>query len=473
MGEQANQLDTQDMTASSMKLASTQESVLSEVLRIALPLVVSTGTFSLVLFMDRTMLLWHDGASMSAAMAGGNLFWVCLCLPIGIVSMTGAVISQHIGADQENQVGKLLWQGVWLSWMVTPIFIACGFIAERFFSFTGQTEALIPLQASYFRILMFGSTGMLLETTLSGFFSGTERTRVIMWVSIVSGLVNLVLDSILIFGFGPIASFGIEGAAVASVLSLWFKAVCYAFLLVRRSTVSRYHILDNCGLDRKVFWTLLYFGFPAGLMHLVESGGFTIMMLRIGTFGDIALRSTTMALNFNMVAFIPLVGLSIASSVLVGRHLIANGAAAATKRVKYAIGIGILYSSAWLIAYLFFPDPLIDFYQLKSADENSQEAAEIAKILLGFVSIYILFDAIQLILAGALRGAGDTWFVLLAGLTTSASAIGFGFIFEPSEDALLWWWSVLSGWIITLAIVMSLRFIQGRWKSMKMIDTIS
>ncbi|MGB1925930.1 MAG: MATE family efflux transporter [Rubripirellula sp.] len=458
------------MTASSTELANTHESVFREVLRIALPLVVSTGTFSLVLFMDRTMLLWFDGASMSAAMAGGNLFWVCLCLPIGIVSMTGAVISQHVGAGQENKVGRLLWQGVWLSCFVTPIFVAFGFIAEEFFRSTGQAEELIPLQASYFRILMFGSTGMLLESTLSGFFSGTERTRTIMWVSIGSGVVNLILDSILIFGFGPIAAFGIEGAAFASVLSLWFKAVCYAVFLVRKPTADRYQILASYRLDRKAFGRLIYFGFPAGLMHLVESGGFTVMMLRIGTFGDIALRSTTMALNFNMVAFIPLVGLSIASSVLVGRHLIASGAAAASQRVKYAIGIGIIYSAVWLTAYLFFPDPLIDFYELKSADEGSPEAAEIAKILLGFVSVYILFDAIQLIIAGALRGAGDTWFVLLAGFTTSATALGIGFIFEPSEDALFWWWSVLSGWIITLAIVMSLRFLQGKWKSMTMID---
>ncbi|MGC6443737.1 MAG: MATE family efflux transporter [Rubripirellula sp.] len=447
------------------------ESVLREVLRIALPLVVSTGTFSVVLFMDRTMLLWYDGASMSAAMAGGNLFWVCLCLPIGILSMTGAVISQHIGANQEKQVGRLLWQGIWLSLLVSPFYFAFGTIAPKLFSVTGQAIDLIPLQADYFRILMFGSTGMLIETALSGFFSGTERTRVIMWVSLMSGLVNLILDSVLIFGFGPIADFGIHGAAVASVLSLWFKACCYAWLLTRRRTSDRYQILGGFGIDGKVLRRLLYFGFPAGLMHLVESGGFTAMMLRIGTFGDLPLRSTTMAINFNMVAFIPLVGLSIASSVLVGRHLIANGPAAAIKRVMVAVGIGLVYSSAWLIAYLFFGENLLEFYQLKTPDSDSIQAVVIAKTLLRFVSLYIMFDAVQLILAGALRGAGDTWFVLLAGLTTSASAIGIGFTFEPSENQLYWWWYVLSGWIMTLAFVMILRFLQGRWKSMQMIET--
>ena len=445
--------------------------MLSEVLRIALPLVVSTGTFSIVLFMDRTMLLWHDGASMSASMAGGNLFWVCLCLPMGIVSMTGAIISQYVGAGQEQQVGRFLWQAVWLSLIVTPFYLILGSFAEPLFSLSGQASELIPLQSSYFRILMLGSTGMLIESALSGFFSGTERTRVIMWVSLFSGLVNLILDSALIFGVGPLPSFGIQGAAVASVLSLWFKAICYIALLTRKSTSERYHILSGCIFDRRLIKRLLYFGFPAGLMHLVESGGFTAMMLRIGTFGDIPLRSTTMAINFNMVAFIPLVGISIAASVLVGRHLIASGAAAATQRVMVAIAIGVTYSLLWIIAYLVFPDTLLNFYQLKSPDAGSIEASIIARTLLQFVSLYILFDAIQLILAGALRGAGDTWFVLLAGLTTSGTAITIGFIFEPATNPLYWWWNVLSGWIITLAVVMTLRFLQGRWKSMKMIDT--
>ena len=445
--------------------------MLSEVLRIALPLVVSTGTFSIVLFMDRTMLLWHDGASMSASMAGGNLFWVCLCLPMGIVSMTGAIISQYVGAGQEQQVGRFLWQAVWLSLIVTPFYLILGSFAEPLFSLSGQASELIPLQSSYFRILMLGSTGMLIESALSGFFSGTERTRVIMWVSLFSGLVNLILDSALIFGVGPLPSFGIQGAAVASVLSLWFKAICYIALLTRKSTSERYHILSGCIFDRRLIRRLLYFGFPAGLMHLVESGGFTAMMLRIGTFGDIPLRSTTMAINFNMVAFIPLVGISIAASVLVGRHLIASGAAAATQRVMVAIAIGVTYSLLWIIAYLVFPDTLLNFYQLKSPDAGSIEASIIARTLLQFVSLYILFDAIQLILAGALRGAGDTWFVRLAGLITSGTAITIGFIFEPATNPLYWWWNVLSGWIITLAVVMTLRFLQGRWKSMKMIDT--
>ena len=99
-----------------------------EVLQVAMPLMVSAGMFSLVLFADRTMLLWHDGESMSASMAAGNLFWVLVCLPVGVASMTGAIVSQYVGARQEERIGRFLWQSVWFSLLTAPVF--AGFAAR-------------------------------------------------------------------------------------------------------------------------------------------------------------------------------------------------------------------------------------------------------------------------------------------------------------------------------------------------------
>ena len=116
-----------------------------EVWRIALPLMVSAGTFSLVLFADRTLLLWHDGASMTASMAGGNMFWVLVCLPVGIASMTGAIVSQYVGANEHQRIGRFLWQSVWMSLLSTPLFVAVAFFAQTLFQLTGQPEHLLEL----------------------------------------------------------------------------------------------------------------------------------------------------------------------------------------------------------------------------------------------------------------------------------------------------------------------------------------
>lgn len=290
-----------------------------------------------------------------------------------------------------------------------------------------------------------------------------------MWVSLASGLLNLVLDVGLIFGVGPIPEMGITGAALGSAAAFWFKAVCYGCLLHRPLCDVEFQIRAGFGVDRSLLCKLVYFGFPTGLMYLTESGGFAVIVLRIGRLGDIPLRATTMAINFNMVAFIPLVGVSIAASVLVGRHLLQSGPARALVSVYAALLIGLLYSGSWLVGYLTVPDLMISLYEFDNNSSDSQQAIDIARGLLKFVAIYVVLDATQLIVAGALRGAGDTWFVLAAGFAASATALLIGITWEPAENALHWWWWMVTLWIWLLASVMIARFLQGRWKKMRMV----
>ena len=440
-----------------------------EVLRVALPLMVSAGTFSLVLFADRTLLLWYDGESMSASMAAGNLFWVLVCLPVGIASMTGAIVSQYVGANEEGQIGRFLWQSVWLSFLSLPIFAVFAAAAPQMFEATGQPSHLLDLETLYLRLLMLGAVGLVLESALSGFFSGTERTPIIMWVSVAAGLLNFVLDLVLIFGCGPIPALGIAGAAIGSVVSFWFKASCYAYLLLRPRYESIYRIRGGVGFDAPLARNLLFFGFPTGLMYMTESSGFTVIVLRIGNLGDIPLRATTMAINFNMVAFIPLVGVSIAASVLVGRHLLQSGPARAARSVYASLVIGGVYSTTWLACYLAIPDVMMSLYQLGENAPESTKAIGLARGLLKFVAIYVVLDAIQLILAGALRGAGDTWFVLISGVVASGIGLTVGFTWEPTSDLLNWWWWMVAFWVWLLAVLMAARFACGSWKKMRMV----
>jgi MATE family multidrug resistance protein len=114
-------------------------------------------------------------------------------------------------------------------------------------------------------------------------------------------------------------------------------------------------------------------------------------------------------------------------------------------------------------------DWMLSLYRIGSPDENSLQAVILAQGLLGFVASYVLVDAVQLILAAALKGAGDTWFVLAAGATTSFLSIVIGVAFDPGKESLTWWWWVITLWIWTLAITMTIRFLGGRWKSMRMV----
>jgi MATE family multidrug resistance protein len=446
------------------------------VLRVALPLMISTGTFSLVLFADRTLLLWYgDGSQMSAAMAAGNLYWTLVCMPIGIASMTGAIVAQYVGSGKERHVGRFLWQAVWFALAVSPLFVAIAIAAPWLFRASGQPEALIAAEATYMRILMIGAVGSVIETGLSGFFSGTQRTRIIMWASVATGLLNVALDAWFIFGGLGVPALGIAGAAWASVIAFWFKAVIYSAVLLGPMFDARYRIRRGMAWDGKMLTKLMYFGIPAGLQYVTEAGIFTLIVLQIGQLGDIPLRATTMAINFNMVAFIPLIGVSIAASVLVGHHLTSTGVAGAIIATRSALAISLAYSAFWAILYIFFPDLLLSFYRLGQSDADTIEAIALARNLLRFVAVYVFFDSIQLILAGALRGAGDTWFVLGSAIVASAVAITIGLVGLDTAverlgiTVLSWWWSIITLWVWLLAVVMVARYRGGRWQMMRMI----
>ena len=122
-----------------------------------------------------------------------------------------------------------------------------------------------------------------------------------------------------------------------------------------------------------------------------------------------------------------------------------------------------------VFVYLLFPEQLMTLYELQSTDGDSIEAMRIAAGLLGFVSLYLVLDTIQIIVAGALRGAGDTWFVLGAGLSVSVAAIMIGIAWEPTDQALNWWWWIITFWIGALAAAMVGRFLQGSWKQKRMV----
>lgn len=448
----------------------------ASVLRVALPLMVSAGTNSVVLFTDRTLLLWYeDGSHMSAAMAAGNLFWTLICLPVGLVSMTGAIVAQFVGSGKRRHVGRFMWQSVWFSLAMFPVFALLALAAPWMFTVSGQPAELIAAEASYLRIMLLGAVGCVMEAGLSGFFSGTQRTRVIMLVSLACGIVNMVLDVWFIFGGLGIPPLGIAGAAWASVFAFWFKVFVYAALLLSPALESRYRIRRGMSWHRGLLGKLLYYGTPSGLQHLTEAGVFTLIVLQIGRLGDVPLRATTMAINFNMIAFIPLIGLSIATSVLVGHHLTASGVAAAKLATRSALLIGLGYSALWCSLFSLAPQWLLSFYRLGQDDPATLEAIALAKTLLWFVALYVLFDSIQLILAGALRGAGDTWFVLSAAIGVTVTSFIVGHLGQPLAHRLgisltLWWWGVITALVVLLAAAMSVRYLSGRWQQIRMVN---
>ncbi len=103
-----------------------------EVLTVALPLVISSLSWTIMTFVDRVLLKWESGDAMAAAFAAGTVWFAALCLPLGIAMYTSTFVSQYFGAGQHERIGLAVWQGVWLSLVVGPLLLLAIPLAPRF-----------------------------------------------------------------------------------------------------------------------------------------------------------------------------------------------------------------------------------------------------------------------------------------------------------------------------------------------------
>ncbi len=446
----------------------------------ALPLIVSSGSLSLMHVVDRMMLTWLDVNALAAAMPAGMFHWTALGFPMGVAVYTNTFIAQYHGSGRKERVAASLWQGVWLALAFGAILLSSAPFLSRLFVTLGHSPEVTRLEIEYFSVLCWGSAPMLLAITLSTFFSGRGQTRVVMYVDIAISLLNAVLARVFIFGWGPIPQLGIRGAAAATVSANIAGCLAFAYMIRRVNREERYPFREQCRFDGELIRRMLRFGLPNGIQMLVDIAGYLMLVLFIGKLGTIELAATNLAFNLNALAFIPMLGLGTAVLTLVGRRIGEKRADLAEKSVWRALALAVSYVTLFAVVYLTVPDVLLKPYAAApvqptvglSAEEvlafqrehpPFEEVRPVVVKLLYFVAMYSVFDALAVIFGNAIRGAGDTRFSLiytfLCGwfLMVIPSLLAVRYAAQP-----LWacWWAVTAN-IAVLGTGLGLRFIGG------------
>lgn len=461
---------------------------LREVLSTAWPLMLATGLFSVTLFVDRWMLYRFSDSAAAAALGAGTILWSINCLPIGICGYTNTFVAQYLSAKRPSRALQVVWQGVLLGLMCGPFLLALGLFSEPLFALIGHEKHLAEQEAQYFVWLIPGTWATIIASSLTGLFSGSGRSMILLYTDMVVTVVNGFLDYVLIFGVFGFPAMGVRGAALASSIALILKLVVLAWMASRdfrrKSGVMHANqdletveergtrVRDLLKRDWPLMQRLVHFGWPAGVSVVAEAWCFTTIMVLVGRLGDQAAAATTLALNVNLLAFIPLVGLGTAVGVLVGKYLVQEQVEKAKRMVFSGLLIGIAYSMIFVILYGFFPDWVMTIYSFESEPERFEKMRPVLKPLLYFIACYCVFDAFQMVFVGALKGAGDTRFVLGGHLFAGISTLIGGIAFSRWEGmgGLYYWWSVITVWVILLAVIFTLRYLQGGWQTKRVIE---
>lgn len=442
-----------------------------EVITLALPLVVSTSSWTLMLFIDRVFLSWYDPHALAASMPSSMLAFTLICFFLGIASYANTFVAQYFGAGHSERIGLSVWQGIIVGAATYPIIALIVPFAPQIFGLVGHETAIREMEVTYFTIVLWGMGASVMSSALSGFFTGRGRTQTVMVVDIGMAVVNIVLDYIFIFGKLGLPEMGVAGAAYATVIAYLFQFT--AFLVLFLSTANRREFGTWIGarFDRELFGRLIKFGFPSGFQMLVDVIAFTFFIMLVGRLGPLELLVANVAFNINMLAFVPMLGAGIAVTTLVGQRLGENRPDIAARSAWSAAALSTGYMATISAVYLIAPEGLLYLHGASMDPDQFARLTDIAKVLLRFVALYCMFDTLAVIFMGALKGAGDTRFILyvstvLAVSMSIASYVGI----EIMGLGLFGAWSIITVAIMSVGIVYTLRFVQGKWRSMRVIE---
>jgi MATE family multidrug resistance protein len=443
-----------------------------EVLKIAFPLILSTGSWSLQHFVDRMFLTWHSPQAIAASMPSGMANWTLVSLFVGIAAYVNTFVAQYYGAKRSRRIGPAVWQGIYLSLVTMVLAIPAYFLAERLFSFFNHDAEVLRLEVLYFQILLFGAPFVVVNNAISGFFSGLGRTWTVMWVNILATGINMVLDYLIIFGRFGFPEMGMAGAAWATVIAMVVSTIVFALLMGSAQNNREYHTLSGWRFDPDLFRRLIRYGFPNGVQFVLEILAFTIFIFLIGEIGLVELAASNIAFNINMLAFLPMYGLTIGISILVGQRLGENNEALAERTTWSAFHLGFAFFSTLGLGYFLVPGLFIWPFAAQADPAEFEKIRQLTVILLKFVAFYCLFDAGNMIFSGALKGAGDTRFVAIASVVLS-----WAVMLIPSllvvyffNGHLYWLWVSVTLYVVGLCLAFYWRFQQGGWKAMRVIE---
>jgi MATE family multidrug resistance protein len=294
-----------------------------------------------------------------------------------------------------------------------------------------------------------------------------------MLVHMAGAIINIPLDYCLINGVGPFPELGITGAAIATVTAYAGIVLILTFLIFSPKNRIRFRTWDKRAFDRELFSRLMRYGMPSGIQFFLEIFGFTFFIQMLGRLGDLELAASNIVLSIEMLAFLPMVGFHMGNVTLVGQAIGRGCPEEGVYATTSALHITLAYMMLLATAFVFMPEPLLSLFKAKSHTATQYaEIMDLGVILMRFVAVFCFFDALNLIFSGAIKGAGDTRFIMwtIAALTLGVMIGPVYLAVEVVGAGLYTAWALATFYGCSLGLAFMLRYRQGKWKRIRVIE---
>lgn len=444
-----------------------------DVLRIGLPMVMSMASSTVMQFTDRVFLANYSVEAIAAALPAGITNFLFLSLFMGVTSYASVFIAQYIGAGQRRRVGAALWQGVYFALGASLVMASLALAAGPIFDAAGHPPEVRCQEKAYFQILDVGAWAVLVSVAFSNFFTGRGRTRPVMASHMLGAALNIPLDYVMIFGAGPVPALGIIGAGWASIIGQTLTMLILALMIFTPKHDRRMGVWRNRAFDRELFSRLMRFGLPGGVHFFLNMFAMTFFVFMIGRLGKIELAATNIALSIDTLAFLPMIGFSVAVSAMVGQAIGRGQPEDGAMATRSTLRLTLCWMGLVVLCFMLLPKQIVGLFLVQGqAPAEGRAILELGTVFLRWVAVYSLLDGITIIYTGALKGAGDTDYVMKAIAVASllVMVIPVYVLVEVVGAGARLVWPVLTIYVWTLGLLVWLRYRGGKWRGMRVIE---
>ncbi|WP_243544653.1 MATE family efflux transporter [Pseudodesulfovibrio tunisiensis] len=444
-----------------------------EALAIGLPLVVSMASHMVMTTTDRIFLGNYSMDALAAALPAGVMNFLFVSFFLGVVEYAAVFVAQYTGAGRPERVGASLWQALWFCLPAYLILILFGLNSHILFELVGHASEVRELEEVYYSILCYGGGPYLIGVALACFFSGRGMTKPVMLVNLGGAILNVPLDYCLINGVGPFPELGIRGAGIATVGGFVFSALCFALLVFRKRNEKTFKVWSGWRFDPELFRRFLRFGLPGGVQFFLDMFAVSFFVFMVGRIGTVELAASNIGMTLDNVAYLPMVGMSIAVSVMVGQAMGKKSPESAAYATTSVLHIAWVYMGGVGVLLLVFPDFFIEIFRTRGmSDAEFAPILELGRVLLRYVAGFTLLDAVCIIHAGALKGAGDTRFIMWSiGLSSIfGMVLPLTLLYMAGYHSVHVPWACLYAYVVLLMCVLRYRYVKGPWRRMQVIE---
>jgi len=434
-----------------------------EVVLLAYPIVLTQISHTVMHVVDSIFVGRIGAAELGALGFAGIWLWTVFCLFNGALNGVQTFVSQAHGAGEHASCGRWAWQALWgVAPPMALVMFGFAAAAPTLLTWLAPTPELVQPVLEYVRMRPIGFVGLTLWIALSAFFRGIGDTRTPLVAALIAEAANAVLAYGLVLGHLGMPRLGIAGAGVATSTAEWVGALVLlgAFLRPRiRRTYVTGIVAPKWREIRRFLWT----GAPIGGQWLLDMSSFALFTTLVARMGTASMAANQSMMSLLSMSFMQAYGIGLAATTLVGRYKGADDLASATRSYHSAMKLAIGLALAIVALFLLAPEQLTRMYT------DDAEVLALARPLLALGAAFQLFDALQIVASGALRGAGDTrwpflvqtglaWVVRLPLAWLLAVTLGYGVVGA---------WYAEFAFILTLSVAVMWRFRTGVWREVR------